>query len=39
MVHVPGGMAVCLLTVPGAASVVMLPAFPAAQLQWNVTLL
>ena len=25
------------LTVPGAASVVMLPGAPAAQLQWNVT--
>src|ERR1051326_8008936 len=37
MVHVPAGMVACGLTVPGAASVVMLPGAPAAQLQWNVT--
>jgi hypothetical protein len=30
-------MAACALTVPGAASVVMLPGTPGAQLQWNVT--
>ena len=37
MVHVPDGMGACGLTLPGAASVVMLPGAPAAQLQWNVT--
>src|ERR1700726_1935754 len=37
MVQVPGGVGACGLTLPGAASVVMLPGVPAAQLQWNVT--
>jgi hypothetical protein len=37
MVQVPAGMGTWGLTVPGAASVVMLPGAPAAQLQWNVT--
>ena len=37
MVQGPGGIAACGLTLPGAASVVMSPLVPAAQLQWNVT--
>src|SRR5260370_41129453 len=37
MVQVPGGIGAWGLTVPGAASVVMLPGSPGAQLQWNVT--
>src|SRR5580658_3482602 len=37
MVQVPAGMGACGLTLPGAASVVMLPGVPAAQLQWNVS--
>src|ERR1700732_4906635 len=37
MVQVPDGMGAWGLTVPGAASVVMLPGAPGAQLQWNVT--
>src|SRR5579863_2026207 len=37
MVQVPLGMGACGLTLPGAASVVMLPGVPGAQLQWNVT--
>src|ERR1700730_14545664 len=36
MDQVPDGMGAWGLTVPGAASVVMFPGFPAAQLQWNV---
>ena len=37
MVQVPVGMGTWGLTMPGAASVVMFPGAPAAQLQWNVT--
>ncbi len=37
MVQVPDGMGAWGLTLPGAASVVMLPGVPGAQLQWNVT--
>ena len=37
MVQVPDGIGTWGLTLPGAASVVMLPGAPAAQLQWNVT--
>src|SRR3984885_833037 len=37
MVQVPDGIGAWGLMVPGAASVVMLPGSPGAQLQWNVT--